>query len=161
MDKKVIGIFHNPWQSEYEPRKSLTELYARAVWLKANPRSEAYMREQFAQRYPGGTFINVDEEPGWIGQVSTTDLIVLLYPDSIGIKFSQLEALVKRAKRSSTTVRVLNGRRREFSLSRGTIRELRLRRFLERSMLGEILAIAMFIAVTPVFVVSDLLRGRR
>lgn len=161
MDKKIIGVFHNPWRAEYDTDKSLAELYERALWLKANPRSEDYMMKLFAQRYPQGLFINADEQPDWAGRISSADLIVLLYPDAIGIKFSPIESLVKSKKNYRATVRALNGRRRDFILSRRAIRQLRLRRFLERSMLGEALAIVAFMAVTPFFVISDLVRGRR
>ena len=50
MDKKVIGLFHDPWRSDIDPHRSLAELYRRAVWLKANPRGEDYMRALFASR---------------------------------------------------------------------------------------------------------------
>ncbi|HJQ68935.1 MAG TPA: hypothetical protein VKA70_08185 [Blastocatellia bacterium] len=161
MEREVIGIFHNPWQSRYEPRRSLAQLYRRAVWLKANPRSVAYMEELFLERYPQGRFINVDEQSGWRESVAAADAVVMLYPDSIGLGFSRIEAAVKRQKKRWAVVRALNGRRREFILKRRTVRQLKLRRFLERSMLGEAAAVVAFVAVTPLFVVSDLVRGRR
>ncbi len=161
MERKVIGIFHNPWRTEYEPRKSLAELYRRAVWLKANPRSQSYMKELFSERYPQGRFINVDEQSGWTEYVSSADTVVMLYPDSIGIGFSPIESTVKKQKKTWAVVRALNGRRREFLLKRQTARQLRLRRFLERSMLGEAVAVVAFMAITPLFLVSDLVRGRR
>src|SRR2546423_11478356 len=84
MEKKVVGIFHNPWRTDYEPRRSLAELYRRAVWLKANPRTEDYMRALFAERYPRGIFINTDAAPDWPRELSSADTVVLLYPDAIG-----------------------------------------------------------------------------
>ena len=161
MELKVVGIFYNPWRSEYEPHKSLAELYRRAVWLKANPRSRSYMKELFLERYPQGRFINIDEQRGWTEYVSGADTVVMLYPDSIGIGFSPIESAVKKHKKTWAVVRALNGRRREFLLRRQTTRQLRLRRFLERSMLGEAVAVIAFLAITPLFVVSDLVRGRR
>lgn len=161
MARKIVGIFHNPWQAEYKTDTSLMELYRKALWLKANPRREAYMKELFEERYPQGKFINADEQADWTEQMSLADVIVLLYPDSIGTKFSPIESFVKTNKKCWSTVRVLNGRRREFMLTRRAIRQLRLRRVLERSMLGEALAIVAFMAVTPLFIVSDLVRGRR
>ena len=160
MERKVVGVFHNPWRSDYDPRRSLAELYRRAVWLKANPRDEEYMRALFAERYPRGAFVRASDE-GWRSELPAADTVVLLYPDSNGIDFSGLEAEVGRLKKTWATVRVLNGRRRDFVLSRAVRRGLRRRRFIERAMLGEALATLLFVAATPFFVVSDLVRGRR
>ncbi len=161
MERKVVGVFHNPWQSEYDPRRSLAELYRRAVWLKANPRNEDYMRALFAERYPRGHFVNADAGGDWRREVRAADTVVLLYPDATGLHFSPLERAVFREKKTWATVRVLSGRRRDFVLSGQARRRLRLRRFLERAMLGEALAVVAFAAATPFFVAGDLLRGRR
>jgi hypothetical protein len=160
MERKVIGVFHNPWRSDYDPRQSLAELYRRAVWLKANPRDEAYMRALFAERYPDGVFTTTGGDE-WRRELPSADTVVLLYPDANGINFSGVEGEVARAKKTWATVRVLNGRRRDFVLSRAARHSLRRRRFIERTMLGEALAVLVFTAATPFFVVSDLLRGRR
>jgi hypothetical protein len=161
MERKAVGVFHNPWRSDYDPRRSLSELYGRAVWLKANPRGEEYMRALFAERYPEGVFVTTAGGEDWRRAVAGADTVVLLYPDSIGIRFSAVEREVERARKTWATVRVLNGRRRDFVLSRTVRRELRRRRLAERAMLGEALAVVLFAAATPFFVASDLLRGRR
>lgn len=160
MEWKVVGVFHNPWRADYDPRRSLAELYRRAVWLKANPRDEAYMRALFAERYPGGVFTTAGGDE-WRRELPSADTVVLLYPDSNGINFSKVEDEVAGAKKAWATVRVLNGRRRDFVLSGAVRRGLRWRRFVERTMLGEAAAVVIFAAATPFFVVSDLLRGRR
>ena len=161
MEKKVVGIFHNPWRTDYEPRRSLAELYRRAVWLKANPRTEDYMRARFAERYSHGVFINADVEEDWLRELRSADTVVLLYPDAIGLHFAPFEAAIWRHKKEWATVRALNGRHRDFVLSRPARRQLRQRRFMERTMLGEALATVAFVTVTPFFVLSDLVRGRR
>jgi hypothetical protein len=161
MDKKVIGVFHNPWRKEYDPHRSLAELYRRAIWLKANPRDEAYMRALFLERYPHGTFFDADRDPAWRNHLATADTVVMLYPDAIGINFAGLESEVERGKKTWAGVRVLNGRRRDFVWSRQARGQLRRRRFVERAMLGEALLIVAFAAATPFFVVADLLKGRR
>ena len=160
MERKVLGVFHNPWRTDYDPRKSLAELYRRAVCLKANPRAEEYMRALFAERYPEGRFVTTGGDD-WRRELPAADTVVLLYPDASGINFSRVEDEVMRAKKTWATVRVLNGRRRDFVLSRATRRALRRRRFVERTMLGEALAVLIFAAATPFFVASDLIRGRR
>lgn len=160
MERKVLGVFHNPWRADYDPKRSLAELYRRAVWLKANPRDEAYMRALFAERYPGGLFADTADD-GWRRELPAADTVVLLYPDANGIDFSGVEGEVLRRRKTWATVRVLNGRRRDFVLNGGVRRALRRRRFVERAMLGEALAVILFAAATPFFVASDLLRGRK
>ena len=161
MERKIIGVFHNPWRADYDPRRSAAELYRRAVWLKANPRDEAYVRALFAERYPRGEFVNADSDPRWADHLRDADTVVLLYPDSTGLHFSSLESAVEENKKLWATVRALNGRRRDFVLSRGARRRLRRRRFVERAMLGEAAAVLAFAALTPFFVAADLLRGKR
>jgi len=165
MERKVVGVFHNPWRADYDPRRSLAELYRRAVWLKANPRDEEYMRALFAERYPDGLFLSTAGGDGaggdWRRELAAADTVVLLYPDAVGINFSGVEREVERRRKTWATVRVLNGRRRDFVLSGAARRELRRRRLIERGMLGEAVAVVLFAAATPFFVASDLLRGRR
>jgi hypothetical protein len=161
MDRHVVGIFHNPWRADYDPRRSVMELYRRAVWLKANPREEAYMRALFNERYPRGVFVNADSESRWAEELRAADTVVMLYTDATGLHFAPVESVVERNKKSWATVRVLNGRRRDFVWSKLARRQLRVRRFVERAMLGEALLTLAFLAVTPFFVVSDLVRGRR
>jgi hypothetical protein len=161
MERKIIGVFHNPWRADYDVSRSVAELYRRAVWLKANPRDEAYMRALFAERYPRAEFVDADSDPRWVERLRDADTVVLLYPDATGLHFSPLESAVEKNKKLWATVRALNGRRRDFVLSRHARRQLRQRRFVERAMLGEVAAIFAFAALTPFFVAADLLRGRR
>jgi hypothetical protein len=131
------------------------------VWFKANPRNEAYMRALFAERYPEGVFINIQEEPDWHLRIHDADMIVLLYPDAIGLGFECVERKVARFKKTWASVRALNGRRRDFMLNCGTRMGLRVRRVLERGMVLELFATLSFILITPLLLVLDIARGRR
>ncbi|HYE16225.1 MAG TPA: hypothetical protein VD968_17435 [Pyrinomonadaceae bacterium] len=159
LKREVLGVFHNPWRDDYDPRRSIGELYRRAVWLKANPRSETYMRALFKERYPEGRFVSTAED--WKARLASADTVVLLYPDSTGLGFSRVEREAFAGKKEWATVRALNGRRRDFVLSRRVLRQLRRRRFLEVTMLGEAAVVVPFVVVTPFFVLSDFVRGRR
>lgn len=159
--EKEIGIFYNPWKSEFDYKSSLAELYRRAVWFKANPRSEEYMRALFAERSPDGIFLNALSDTDWKSHLASADSILLLYPDSIGIGFAAIESEVAADKQKWATVRILNGRRRAFVFNGKVRRQLRLRRFFEQTMLGEALFTMGFLAVTPFFFISDLVRGRK
>ncbi|HEV2705668.1 MAG TPA: hypothetical protein VGV59_07060 [Pyrinomonadaceae bacterium] len=162
MERQVVGIFHNPWRSEYDPHRSVAELYRRAVWLKSNPRDEEYMKALFSERYPAGEFVNIDRDADWQAHLAAAETVVLLYPDAIGLHFAPVESAVLKGRKSEAVeVRVLNGRRRDFVWSSRVRRELRWRRLAERAMLGEALMIVGFVVITPFFVAADFVRGRR
>jgi len=161
MDRTVLGLYHSPWKSSYDPHESIVELYRSAVWQKANPRDEGYMKALFLERYSHGIFVNADDDPNWRHAVPVADTVVMLYPDATGLYFSPFESIVLREKKTWAGIRVLNGRRRDFLYSRGVRRALRWRRLCERLMAGELLAIALFLAATPVFMVSDIARKRK
>ena len=137
LKNKEIGLFYNPWKFTSEHKKSVSDLYRRAVLYKANPRSEKYMRNLFAEYSPEGTFINIQSDSDWQSKLSSADSIILLYPDSIGINFSSIESKVNSSKQKWTGVKVLNGRRRAFVLNHSVRLQLRLRRFIEQTMIGE------------------------
>jgi hypothetical protein len=115
----------------------------------------------FAERYPEGTFLNIDQTVDWRKQAEEADKIILLYPDSIGLGFAAIESEITRLKKPWAGVRVLNGRRRDFLLNEATRRRLRWRRFLERTMIVEFSVMVVMLVVTPFLVVADFVRGVR
>jgi hypothetical protein len=164
MGVRVIGLYRYPWETAYvnrsSRRRTARALYRKAIWSKANPRDESYMRVLFADRYPDGTFLKTDEMVDWSNEVAAADTIILLYPDSVGLGFAALESTVTRLKKPSAAVRVLNGRRRDFLFTRATRRRLGLRRLLERSMMVEFVVMIAMLLVTPFLIMADLVRGR-
>jgi hypothetical protein len=164
MQEQVTGLYFNPWPEKWwhskEPLRNPIELYRRGLWYKSNPRDEAYMKALFDEKYPGGRFVNVKENPGWPGQVKEGSTILLLYPDSIGLGFSVLEREVRGRTQGAPPPRVLNGRRRDFVLDGPTRVALKIRRFMERTMLMEIGFTLIFVAVTPILLTMDWIRGR-
>jgi len=160
-----IGLYYNPWKKDYSEgpldRRTPIELYRKAVWFKANPRSADYMKELFKNNYPEGLFVDTNDNPDWIDSLSGKNNIILLYPDSTGLYFSGFEKSVFRRIAPGCEPVALNGRKRTFSLNRKTLSELRLRRFIERFMIGELIAVCGFMIITPAFVITDFLRGRR
>lgn len=159
----TIGLFYSPWPPDGLPRPlGLRPLqqYRYAVWYKANPRSAAYMRALLQGRYPDAEWVDAREEPSWAGRISGADAVVLLYPDSIGLGFGAIERALFARTRGKATVDVLNGRGRSFRLDRSACMTLRLRRFLEQTMLAEFLFVPVFVIVTPVLWAFDAMRGR-
>jgi hypothetical protein len=146
----TVGILTYPLGglSELRPR-SAHWAYRRALLNRTNPRSPEYMRELFAERYPGGT---IETEPP-----AEADEVVLLYPDAVGLGFGSIERKLPRG----ASVRVLNGRRRDFPLDRRTKAELRLRRALHRTMAGEVAFVLTLAVAAPALLAADFVRGRR
>ena len=42
MERKVVGIFHNPWRSDYDPRRSVAELLAASDVCVLSSRAEGF-----------------------------------------------------------------------------------------------------------------------
>jgi hypothetical protein len=166
MKHKTVGIFNYPWPPEYIEGKTpmregaLPDLYRKAVWNKANPRREDYMKARFFEVWPDGIFVSANQA-NWRDHLADADTIVLLYPDAIGLGFRQLEKQVFKTKKKWAAVRVLNGRRRQFLLNASVRRQLLWRRFLERSMLAEFVAIVPFVILTSLLWIFDWARGHR
>lgn len=134
--------------------------FRRAVAWKANPRSEGYMRARFAESIPDGRLV-VWGEPTAADAVRAAERVVLLYPDAIGLGWRPVERAVLGTVPRGATVEVLNGRRRRFALDPPTLRALRLRRVLEATMLLEVAAAPVIVALAPVLWAIDAMRGRR
>ena len=164
MSPKIVGLFRDQQSLElagyYAGSRSPIAKYRKTVWYKARPRSRDYMRGLFLQRYPEGGFICLEESPDWLSFISDADVIVLLYADAIGLGFSDVERSLNGRTCPWTAVRVLNGRQRGFILNRGALWALRMRRLIERMMLGEVVFFVFFLCVTPYLLVRDLLGGR-
>ena len=165
MASPVVGIYSPALDEEIAPfggsyRGPLAK-YRRVVWYTAAPRTEQYMRDLFRAVVPDGLFLNARTDHDWAQRAAAADRVVLLYPDSIGLGFWPLERKIGRLRKDWAAVRVLNGRRREFVLTRSVIAALRFRRALSRLLVGEALFTAAFVVATPVFLLQDVLRGRK
>ena len=60
--EKTAGLYYNPWPVDYSAgplrNRNPLELYRKAVWFKANPRTREYMKDLFLERYPNGEFLD-------------------------------------------------------------------------------------------------------
>jgi hypothetical protein len=165
LTKKIVGLFTDQrdtdlsrWQAgSHHP----LAIYRRTLWYKARPRSEDYLRSMFDQRYPSAAFIRVDGETGWHSSIADADVVVLVYADCIGLGCARLERQVGHHSRDWASVRVLNGRGRDFLLSRGELMSLRLRRVIARTMIVEWVLIALFLLATPLLMVWNVIGGKR
>jgi hypothetical protein len=165
MAQSTVGIYSSKLDSTIAPYKGryvgLIAKYRRVIWYTASPRPEQYMRDLFAAFAPDGKFVHVEQDSRWEAAAKATDTIVLLYPDAIGLGFSPLERRIRRIKKDYAAVKVLNGRRRHFLLTRSVVASLRMRRVISRLMFGEVLFTAFFVVATPFLLLDDLVRGRK
>lgn len=114
---------HKPW---WLPQK----MY-RSVCSKANPRTDVYMQDLLKSVEPKAKEI-CDLDFASLEKAS----VIIMYPDAIGFGGGRLEkVLLKHCKE----VYILNGRKRYFQLTIKTRRKLLFRRFLEKTMLVEIM----------------------
>lgn len=162
----ILGLFWSPWdrrELDDSGDATLTGRYWRHMRQSSDPRSEAWMSRAFEVRYPMGRFRVIDpatvssDEFALMGDT----VIVLLYPDAIGLGFGPLERRLRASLPMGATVHVLNGRRRSFALDGATCRALMLRRAIKRLLLGEMVFSLVFVAMTPILLVADWMRGRR
>lgn len=163
MTERTIGILFDPWVSIRQTPTSFRNplrLWKKAVWYRANPRSDAYMKSLFSQRYPDAKLVTLGDRAFPADFDSRAAKIVLLYPDAIGLGFASLERRIARAI-PNAAVEVLNGRKRQFVLDRRSRFDLVCRRFLEWTMLIEIASGLAILAVTPVLILVDAVRVRR
>lgn len=158
--KQTVNGFFRPWDQPPKTRTPMGLLH-RLVWTRANPRSESYMRDLFVEHFPDGMFVPIDQKPEWRTLLHQSDVVVLLYPDSIGQGYRLVEQEARTRKKPEASLQVLNGRRRLFLLNGATLRDLRWRRFLERWMVLESMALLIFVLVTPCLLIIDWARGRR
>ena len=156
---KTAGVLHIP--ADYmTPRQGLLALWRRHLVTNAAMRNREYMKALFASHFPNGTLVETEAGavPGDV--LGRVDNIVLLYPDSIGMDYGDIERQVA-ARWPSKRVLALNGRRRFFRLDAHMLRRLRLRRFLEACRVPEIILAAALIVAAPVLAVAYLIRGER
>ena len=133
---------------------------SRAQNYKRNVRSSEYMRDLAIEKFGNQlTFL----EPSQLSSeaISMADEIVLLWPDGNGYGWGRIEKNLFQNKKSTANVLVLNGRRRSFIYSKKTRTGYLIRRTLERLWLGEILFSIFFIFISPIFLVLDLIHGKR
>lgn len=155
----VAGLVYFP-EHYVTPRSGLLRSWSRHLAGSAGIRTPEYMKALFTKTFPGGALTEVatGKVPDDFGTQARH--IVLLYPDAIGMNFGWIErTLVRRLP--SKSILVLNGRRRHFRLDRDMRRKLTVRRFLERFRIPEFAFLVLFVAVTPILILFDLLRGRR
>lgn len=157
---KTVALFYDHWAATRNAPVSFRrpfQLWKKVVWYKANPRTADYMTALLRERYPHAELVELSER--LTDDVRQAGLVVLLYPDPIGLGFSPIERDLARAA-PDARIAVLNGRRRQFEFDKSTRRALRFRRFLEWTMLVECVSGVVLIIATPFLLLFDMVRGR-
>lgn len=160
---KYIALWHDPWirqrNGDFGGFGVLIRKFRKAVYSKANPRSEEYMQALCGELIPDAKWLSV-KDSDWEEQVKHADVIYLVYPDAIGLWFGAVERQVNKSRKAWADVQVLNGRRRRFRLNFSSSYRLKMRRFLEHTMLVELLFLPVFVGLTPMFLLVDLVKRR-
>ena len=134
----------------------------RRVDYRQNPRSWEYMRDAAGQLlgpldpsrvYSPDQLANAD----W----KAVDRVVLLWRDGNGLGWSVVEKQVMALACPGTRITICNGRRRVFDLTPQLLRQYRWRRFLEKTLAADLVALTVFVIATPILVAVDLGRGKR
>jgi len=156
---ETVGLLHVP--SDYvTPRQGLLAIWRRHLVANVGVRSRDYMEALFRTHFPRGRLVEIEDGRIPADVLDRAGNIVLLYPDSIGMDFGEIERAIA-SRWPAKRVLVLNGRRRMFPLDAETRRRLALRRFLEAWRLPEIMFFLVFVVVTPLLALFDIVRGRR
>lgn len=163
MTEKIVGLFHDSWESARNAPRRLRQplaLWRKAMWYRANPRPAGYMRDLLTERYPDAAFAEVDATSLAAAVPAEATKIVLLFPDAIGLGCAWMAGEAQRRAPNASLI-VLNGRRRQFELDGRSRLALSGRRLLERTMILEFIAGGLMIVVTPFLLVFDFARGRK
>lgn len=148
--------------SDHAPYSRALNLVNRKLQYRQNRRSWEYMRDLAASQ-----FADFDESkvkrPGELDLVdwSSVSAVVLLWRDGNGLGWGAVERRVMSAVKPGTTVHVLNGRRRLFSLTPDVRRSYIWRRAIEKSLIPDMALFAAFLVGTPVLLLVDLMKGKR
>jgi hypothetical protein len=159
-----LGILEHPTAESPAGGNPLARVrgkFARACIEKRYPRNADYLRGLAARRLdPSCRLVEVPEalEPQLL---RSADEIVLLWPDGNGYGWSPVERVVFRHKAPLAQVSVLNGRGRRFKLTPRVLASYRLRRTLERFWVAEFAFTVAFLALSPLLVGWDMIRGHR
>ena len=129
---------------------------------RRNPRNRDYMRALMASAGFSNPQLLTADADGSLdrGSLQQATTIVLLWPDGNGTGWRSIEQQVFSQTPNTTRIVVLNGRRRQFELSRSSWLGYLGRRALEKSLLAEAAFFVVFVMTSPFLVVWDRLRGR-
>lgn len=155
---EVSGLYCERFATNWEEMRfsnNPVKRLAFATSFKSNPRSREYMENLFSRRFPNGKLLEKTQLRSVLGSAT----IVLLYQDSIGLGWTFTEFRLRIRLRSKLVV--LNGRGRLFELTLRDQLRLVLKRFLEKSMIPEVLFTVLFLPILPFVAAVDWMRGKR
>ncbi len=146
---KTYAIFDDSFFNK-KPVWIPEKLY-RVVCHRSNPRSREYMLDMLGKKFPDAEVVDTNHTrlPG---------MVILLYPDSIGLGWKKIE---KKLIHQSQAMTVLNGRKRLFDLTSSIRRQLLWRRFLEKTFLPEIIFTPFVFIYGTVVALMDKYRGNQ
>lgn len=152
----VLCIYYDYWKN-----KNLKNIYNKGVHFKSNPKNLDYLKMILKNKINDFEIVTIKNESG----LNTIDFdkydeIVLLYPDSIGLGWRNVENLLFKKTDEMKNICMINGRGRTIIFNKVNLFSLRVRRFLEKTLLAEIIFTLFFVVFTPVLLIRDLFNGK-
>jgi hypothetical protein len=155
--KTIICIFYFKRQPKF-----LFSLFSKIENFKRNPRNLEYMKNLANKKFDN----NYELIDGYklskndLIKISQTNKIVLLWENSNGYHWFNIERKIFSLKNKDAKIMILNGRKRYFELNKQTwFRYLFVRNF-ERFWVGEILFTILFIIISPIIVIWDFIKKK-
>jgi hypothetical protein len=127
-------------------------------YYKQNPRDMMYMQFLVKESFKN-KFIIIDINKMSPSLIKGATEVILLWPDSLGHGWFNIEKKIFIWKKKNTRVMVLNGRRRYFSLSKNLWLKYLILRAIEKFWLGEVLFFIVFLFLTPFLILYDSIKG--
>jgi hypothetical protein len=161
-DKRVAAVLFFPIYGLWVKHIFGNKIFAHVnkyLNQRINPRNEDYMKKT-ADCFLGDNIDFIKEEDITTPKLQNYNNIFLLWPDSIGQGWLSTEYKIAANMNKDTELRVLNGRKRIFSLEDKRYFKYLTLRLIEIFKIGEVVFILFFSLLSPFYVVKDLLRKR-
>lgn len=140
---KIIGLLH------------------KVSLVRSTPRNFEYMRNLVKNKISENIIIYTLKTLKDIPDIQKAEEIVLLWSDPIGRRgWRFIEKHLLKIKNKNQKIFVLNGRQRYFEYTANAARQINLRRFIDKFLVGEIAFSLIFMILSPLFLFIDILRKR-
>ncbi len=153
---KELYLYYDYWKN-----KNLNNIYHKGVHFKSNPRTFEYLTSKLKDKITNSDVVILTD----MADLEKIDFdayekIILLYPDSTGLGWYAIERIILKNVNEMKNIYIINGRGRKIVFNKLNLMSLRIKRCLERSLLGEIIFTVFFIVSTPFLLIKDLINGK-
>ena len=120
------------------------------------------MQALFKRRFPDQDFVPFSGDLAVLKDtIRERSTIVIVFPDAIGHGLAKVEKYLLRNTGKQQQLLALSGRGREFPINASVLRQLRLRRLLEKLPIADCLLLTGMLLISPFCLLFDSLRGNQ